>query len=74
MSDLSGGVHSVTVFAEVKYSDVGVSEMVVFTVVLETTPILATPFVVVASAGSVIAVVSVVIFWAVTYLILIFCF
>jgi hypothetical protein len=61
LSGLSGGVYSVTVFAEDKYGNVGVSETVVFTVVSEPDPILTTPVVVVLCVVPVL-VVTVVLF------------
>ena len=45
--DLSGGVYSVTVFAEDKYGNVGVSDTVVFSVAFEPGTILSVPVVVV---------------------------
>jgi len=56
LSGLSGGVHSVTVFAEDKFGNVGVSETVVFSVVSESDPIFTVPVVVVLCVVSVLAV------------------
>ncbi|MDR0470253.1 MAG: hypothetical protein LBH79_00835 [Nitrososphaerota archaeon] len=56
LSGLSGGVYNVTVFAEDKYGNVGVSETVVFTVVSQPDPILSVFVVVVLCVVSVLVV------------------
>ena len=63
LSGLSGGVYNVTVFAEDKFGNVGVSETVVFTVVLESGPFLTTPIVVMVGIVGVIVVVALLVYF-----------
>ena len=56
LSELLGGVHSMTVFAEDKFGNVGVSDTVVFSVAFEPAFLLTVPVVVILCVVSVLAV------------------
>jgi len=58
LSGLSSGVYNVTVFGEDVFGNVGVSEVVVFSVVLEPDSFLTSPSVVVVGVVGVVGVVA----------------